>query len=70
MVLVIVCHYLINKDDDRITFGQIEDVFRCKSSFNEAKAALKEVRVFFQSPRRAPAKSATCIPVMKKQSLL
>ena len=41
MVLVIVCHYLINKDDDRITFGQIEDVFRCKSSFNEAKAALK-----------------------------
>ena len=42
MVLVIVCHYLINKDDDRITFGQIEDVFRCKSSFNEAKAALKE----------------------------
>ena len=42
MVLVIVCHYLINKDDDRITFGQIQDVFRCKSSFNEAKAALKE----------------------------
>ena len=42
MVLVIVCHYLINKDDDRITFGQIEDVFCCKSSFNEAKAALKE----------------------------
>lgn len=42
MVLVIVCHYLINKDDDRITFEQIEDVFRCKSSFNEAKAALKE----------------------------
>ena len=42
MVLVIVCHYLINRDDDRITFGQIEDVFRCKSSFNEAKAALKE----------------------------
>ena len=42
MILVIVCHYLINKDDDRITFGQIEDVFRCKSSFNEAKAALKE----------------------------
>lgn len=42
MILVIVCHYLINKDDDKITFRQIEDVFRCKSSFNEAKAALKE----------------------------
>ena len=42
MVLVIVCHYLINKDDDRITFGQIADVFRHKSDFNEAKIALKE----------------------------
>jgi len=42
MVLVIVCHYLINKDDDRITFGQIEDVFRSRSSFNEAKTSLKE----------------------------
>ena len=42
MVLVIVCHYLINKDDDRITFRQIEDVFRSRSSFNEAKSALKE----------------------------
>lgn len=42
LVLVIVCHYLINKDDDRITFGQIEDVFRSRSSFNEAKTSLKE----------------------------
>ena len=42
MVLVIVCHYLINKDDDRITFRQIEDVFRSRSSFNEAKTSLKE----------------------------
>ncbi len=42
MVLVIVCHYLINKDDDRITFGQLADVFRHKSDFNEAKIALKE----------------------------
>ena len=41
MVLVIVCHYLINKDDDRINFRQIEDVFRCKSSFSETKNALK-----------------------------
>ena len=41
MVLIIVCHYLINKDDDRITFGQIEDVFRSKSGFIEAKSALK-----------------------------
>lgn len=42
MVLVIVCHYLINKDDDRIIFRQIEDVFRYKSDFKEAKTALKE----------------------------
>jgi hypothetical protein len=42
MLLVIVCHYLINKEDDRITFRQIEDVFRHKSDFNEAKTALKE----------------------------
>ena len=42
MVLVIVCHYLINKDDDRIMFRQLEDVFRHKSDFNEAKTALKE----------------------------
>ena len=42
MVLVIVCHYLINKDDDRITFRQLEDVFRRKSDFSEAKTALKE----------------------------
>ena len=42
MILVIVCHYLINKDDDRITFGQIEDVFCSRSSFHEARSALKE----------------------------
>jgi len=42
MVLVIVCHYLINKDDDRITFGQLEDVFRSKSDFSEARITLKE----------------------------
>lgn len=42
MVLVIVCHYLINKDDDQISFRQLEDVFRRKSDFNEAKHALKE----------------------------
>ena len=42
MVLVIVCHYLINKEDDRIMFSQLEDVFRHKSDFSEAKTALKE----------------------------
>lgn len=42
MVLVIICHYLVNKDDDRITFGQIEDVFRSRGSFSVAKSALKE----------------------------
>ena len=42
MVLVIICHYLVNKDDDRITFGQIEDVFRSRGSFSLAKSTLKE----------------------------
>ncbi len=42
MVLVIICHYLINKDDDNITFGQISDVFRYKSDFAEARIALKD----------------------------
>ena len=42
MVLVIICHYLVNNDDDRITFGQLEDVFRYKSDLREAKSALKE----------------------------
>ena len=42
MVLVIICHYLINKDDDRITFRQLQDVFRAKSDFIEAKTTLKE----------------------------
>ena len=44
MILVIISHYLINKDDDRITFSQIEDVFRHKCEFAEAKSALKEGR--------------------------
>ena len=42
MILVIVCHYLINRDDDRITFGQIEDIFRYRCEFRTAKTLLKE----------------------------
>ena len=42
MVLVIICHYLIGRDDDRITYGQLEDVFRSRSDFNEARIAMKE----------------------------
>ena len=44
LVLVIVCHYLVNKDDDRITFGQIKNVFRHNSDFVEAKVSFKEGR--------------------------
>ncbi len=42
LVLIIVCHYLINKDDDQISFRQIEDVFKYKSNFSRAKVAFKE----------------------------
>lgn len=42
MVMVILCHLLINKDDDSICYNQIEDVYRHKSDFCEEKAAFRD----------------------------
>ena len=35
------CHCLINKDDNDIRFGQMEDLFDTKAEFNKAKARLR-----------------------------
>ena len=35
------CHRLVNRDDDDIRFGQIEDLFDTKADFNKAKARLR-----------------------------
>ena len=35
------CHRLVNKDDDDIRFGQMEDLFDTKAEFNNAKAELR-----------------------------
>jgi hypothetical protein len=35
------CHCLVNKDDDDIRFGQLEDLFDTKAEFNKAKAQLR-----------------------------
>ncbi len=35
------CHCLVNKDDDDIRFGQLEDLFDTKAEFNKAKAWLR-----------------------------
>ena len=42
MVLTFLCHRLVNKDDDEITYGQIEDVYRHKSDFYEEKSSFKD----------------------------
>ena len=41
MALIILCHLLVNKDDDSICYNQIEDVYRHKSDFYEDKAAFR-----------------------------
>ena len=41
MVLVILCHLLVNKDDDEICYSQIEDVYRHNSDFFEDKSAFR-----------------------------
>ena len=41
MVLVILCHLLINKDDDSVCYHQIEDVFRHKGDFYVEKSAFR-----------------------------
>lgn len=42
MVLVLLCHLLVNKDDDSICYKQIEDVYSHRSDFYESKAAFRE----------------------------
>jgi len=42
MVLVKLCNLLVNKDDDEIAYGQIEDIYRHKSDFYEEKAAFRD----------------------------
>ena len=41
LVVTFFCHCLVNKDDDDIRFGQLEDLFDNKSSFIKAKASLR-----------------------------
>jgi len=35
------CHRLVNRDDDDIRFGQLEDLFDSKADFNRAKTSLR-----------------------------
>lgn len=42
MVLVLLCHLLVNKDDDSIIYGQIQDVYRFDSEYIGAKAAFQD----------------------------
>ena len=42
MLLVLLCHLLVNKDDDSICYGQIEDIYPHRSDFFKAKAAFRE----------------------------
>ena len=41
MVLITICHLLVNKDDDSICYHQIKDVYRHRSDFFEDKAAFR-----------------------------
>ena len=41
MMVAFFCHCLINKDDDDVRFGQLEDLFDTKADFNKAKARLR-----------------------------
>ena len=41
LLLLFFCHRLVNKDDDDIRFGQIEDVFESRADFYSAKSALR-----------------------------
>ena len=42
MVLVILCHLLVNKDDDAICYHQIDDIYRHKSDFYEERTAFQD----------------------------
>lgn len=41
LLLLFFCHMLVNKDDDDIRFGQMEDVFETRADFYKAKALLR-----------------------------
>ena len=41
MMLTLFCHRLVNRDDDDIRFGDIEDLFDSKGDFNNVKAQLR-----------------------------
>ena len=41
MMVTLFCHRLVNRDDDDIRFGDIEDIFFTKSDFNNTKAQLR-----------------------------
>ena len=41
LLLVLFCHLLVNKDDDDIRFGQMEDVFETLAEYNHARSSLR-----------------------------
>ena len=41
LLVTFFCHCLVNKDDDDIRFGQMEDLFDSKNEFSKAKGALR-----------------------------
>ena len=41
MIVTFFCHCLLNKEDDDIRFGQLEDLFESKAIFNRAKSNLR-----------------------------
>ena len=42
MALVALCNFLVNDDDDEITYGQIESIYRSRGQFVEEKSAFKD----------------------------
>lgn len=41
LMLVLLCHFLVNEDNDRVYFRQLEDLFSRGADFTAAKAALR-----------------------------
>ena len=41
LLLLLFCHLLVNKEDDDIRFGQMEDIFETNADFNNARAKLR-----------------------------
>ncbi len=41
LLLLLFCHLLVNKEDDDIRFGQMENIFETGADFNNAKAELR-----------------------------